>query len=376
MLRAWVERPDEKLSRVQLRSQSELDTLAAEEKNLQAAKGSKLRSVRRKALSIAATNLVKTGYLPDTEKMPLVIQPATDEVDLAGWAKSNHALIQSQLHAHGALLFRNFKINSVAEFEQSAAAMCPELFAGYGDLPRAEVGKKVYGSTPYPADKAILFHNESSHLQSWPMRIWFHCVQAATTGGETPIVDCRRVYQNLRPELRERFAGRGLMYVRNYTEGLDVSWERFFGTDQREEVERQCRAAGIEFVWRRANDLQTRKRTAAVRRHPQTGEVVFFNQVQLHHISCLDAAVRESLLSLFKADELPRNVYYGDGQPIEDEVMAEVGEAYERAVVAFAWQPGDILMLDNMLAAHGRNSYTGQRKIVVAMGEMIHEDAL
>ncbi|HEV2801334.1 MAG TPA: amino acid adenylation domain-containing protein [Pyrinomonadaceae bacterium] len=376
MLRAWTERPDEKLSRLQLRTQSELDAQAAEEKSLQAAKGSKLRSVRRKALTIAVTELVKTGYLSDTAKMPLVIQPATDEVDLAGWAKNNHALLQSQLHAHGALLFRNFKINSVAEFERSAAAMCPELFADYGDLPRAEVGKKVYGSTPYPADKAILFHNESSHLQSWPVRIWFHCVQAATEGGETPIVDCRRVYQILRPELRERFERRGLMYVRNYTEGLDVSWERFFGTDSREEVERQCLAAGIEFEWRRENDLQTRKRTAAVRRHPQTGEVVFFNQVQLHHISCLDAAVRESLLSLFKADELPRNVYYGDGKPIEDEVMAEVGAAYERAVVAFPWQPGDILMLDNMLVAHGRYSYTGQRKIVVAMGEMIHENAL
>jgi alpha-ketoglutarate-dependent taurine dioxygenase len=208
------------------------------------------------------------------------------------------------------------------------------------------------------------------------MKIWFHCVQAAAQGGETPLVDCRRVYQLLRPELRERFEQRRIMYVRNYKEGLDVSWEHFFGTDRREEVERQCREAGIEFEWKHENDLQTRKITAAVRRHPKTGEAVFFNQMQLHHISCLTAAVRESLHRLFKAEELPRNVYYGDGSPIETEVMAEIGEAYERAVVAFPWQQGDILMLDNMMVAHGRNSFTGKRKIVVAMGEMIHENDL
>jgi amino acid adenylation domain-containing protein len=376
LLRAWVEEPDERLSRLELRSPLELEALAAQEKNQQETKGSKLRSARRKTVSVAPMDLVKMGQLSETDKLPLVIQPATDDVELAGWATKNHALIQTQLHEHGALLFRNFPVNSIPEFERSASAMCPELFAGYGDLPGEEVSKKVYGSTPYPSDQAILFHNESSHLQRWPMKIWFHCVQAAAQGGETPLVDCRRVYQLLRPELRERFEQRRIMYVRNYKEGLDVSWEHFFGTDRREEVERQCREAGIEFEWKHENDLQTRKITAAVRRHPKTGEAVFFNQMQLHHISCLTAAVRESLHRLFKAEELPRNVYYGDGSPIETEVMAEIGEAYERAVVAFPWQQGDILMLDNMMVAHGRNSFTGKRKIVVAMGEMIHENDL
>jgi hypothetical protein len=33
-------------------------------------------------------------------------------------------------------------------------------------------------------------------------------------------------------------------------------------------------------------------------------------------------------------------------------------------------------MFDNMLAAHGRNPFTGARKIVVAMGEMISAEDL
>lgn len=77
------------------------------------------------------------------------------------------------------------------------------------------------------------------------------------------------------------------------------------------------------------------------------------------------------MLSLFGEQRLPRNVYYGDGTSIEDSVIAEINEVYHQAETSFPWQQGDILMLDNMLAAHGRYPYVGQRKIVVAMGEMI-----
>jgi alpha-ketoglutarate-dependent taurine dioxygenase len=117
--------------------------------------------------------------------------------------------------------------------------------------------------------------------------------------------------------------------------------------------------------------LKTRKIRPAVAKHPKTGELVFFNQLQLHHVSCLDSAVRQSLLSVFGEDKLPRNVYYGDGTPIEDSVMEEIGAIYQENQISFTWQKGDILMLDNMLTSHSRNPYVGSRKIVVAMGELI-----
>jgi alpha-ketoglutarate-dependent taurine dioxygenase len=32
-----------------------------------------------------------------------------------------------------------------------------------------------------------------------------------------------------------------------------------------------------------------------------------------------------------------------------------------------AWEAGDLLMLDNLLAAHGRRPFSGERRIAVAM---------
>ncbi len=297
-------------------------------------------------------------------------------LDLIGWARGNQEFIQTKLLDHGAILFRGFKVPSVSDFEQFALASCPGLFGDYGDLPREEMGGNVYGSTAYPSDQAILAHNESSQMHCWPLKIWFHCVKAALVGGETPIVDCRKVYQSLNATIRDKFARKGLMYVRNYVPGFDVTWEEFFRTNDRSEVEAYCRRVGLEFEWQGAHGLRTRKICPAVAVHPKTGETVMFNQIQAHHVSCLEPATREALLSLFTMEDLPRNVYYGDGSVIEDSVVDEMREVYRKLAVSFPWQEGDILMLDNMLSAHGRNPYTGPRKILVTMGEMFAAEDL
>ena len=238
-------------------------------------------------------------------------------------------------------------------------------------MPREGVSGKVYGSTPYPSEQAILFHSESSHMHCWPQKIWFFCVQPSQSGGETPIVGCRKVLQLLDPKLRERFEQKQLMYVRNYTNGLDVSWQDFFHTTDKKEVEDYCRKASISVEWKPDGGLRTCQVRPAIINHPRTGESVFFNQIQLHHASCLKPEVRESLLSTFSVDNLPRHVYYGDRSPIEESVIEEIMAIYQKAQVSFPWQKGDVLMLDNMLTAHGRNPYVGNRKIVVAMGEMV-----
>jgi alpha-ketoglutarate-dependent taurine dioxygenase len=370
LINSIVAQPQSRINTLEMLTEPEKVQQTMQQQQRKAAKRQKFMSIAPKAVNLSVEQLIKTYYLQDGQKFPLVIQPNSAEIEIISWTKNNREYLKTELFKHGAILFRGFDIKAVADFENFAQTICPNLFAEYGDLPRTGEGGKVYGSTPYPADKAILFHNESSHLHCFPLKIWFYCVQPAEKGGETPIVDCRKAYKLLSLQLREKLASKQLMYTRNYAEGLDVSWQNFFQTTDKKEVENYCRQAKIDFEWYDDNGLITRQIRPALAVHPNTSEPVFFNQIQLHHISYLDTDVRESLLSIFGESKLPRNVYFGDGSPITSEEIAEINAVYQQAQTSFSWQKGDIIMLDNMLAAHGRKPFVGQRKIVVAMAEM------
>jgi len=70
---------------------------------------------------------------------------------------------------------------------------------------------------------------------------------------------------------------------------------------------------------------------------------------------------------MYSEDELPRNVYYGDGSSIETEVLEEINRAYLKARFNPKWQKGDVLLLDNLLMAHGRMPFKGDRNVLVTM---------
>ena len=72
---------------------------------------------------------------------------------------------------------------------------------------------------------------------------------------------------------------------------------------------------------------------------------------------------------MFDDADLPTNTYFGDGGPIPDDVVAHLRAGYRAASTRFDYERDDILVVDNMLAAHGREPFTGPRKVAVAMAE-------
>jgi hypothetical protein len=96
---------------------------------------------------------------------------------------------------------------------------------------------------------------------------------------------------------------------------------------------------------------------------------VWFNQVHAWHISALEPAAQQAMLATFGADDLPRNVCFGDGAPIGADDIAAIAAAHDQAIVSFPWQVGDVLLIDNLLVSHGREPYTGTRRVVVAMSD-------
>ncbi|WP_218170331.1 TauD/TfdA family dioxygenase [Pseudomonas sp. P7758] len=289
--------------------------------------------------------------------------------------QSIHALEQSirdslddSLRTAGGVLFRGFNVATPIDFKRFAASFgAPLASYEFGSTPRSKVFAGVYSSTEYPAHQFIPLHNEQAYTRPWPARIWFHCIKASETGGETPICDSRLTYQRMPAEIREAFASRELLYVRNYSGALDLPWQKVFNTEDRAQVERYCQDNNIEWEWKADGDLRTRQRCAAVLQHPETGEWVWFNQAHLFHVSAIEPGVRASLLAAVGEENLPRHVYFGDGSAIPDAMLDTVRAVYDQTAVSFPWEPGDILMLDNRLVAHGRNPYTGDRKVIVAM---------
>jgi alpha-ketoglutarate-dependent taurine dioxygenase len=328
-------------------------------------------SAKRKTFSVSPEKLIRMEHLATHSSLPLVIIPAVEGVDLAVWSTANRELIDTLLLRCRAILFRDFNINTAAGLDQVIKGTSNGELLEYRDRssPRHEVADKIYTSTDYPAEQGIFLHNEGTYWMKWPQKIYFCCVTAATEGGQTPIADCRNIYQRIDPWIRERFTE--VMYVRNYNDGFGLTWETVFQTTDRATVEEYCRSNQIEYQWKEGNRLRTRAVRPTVAKHPRTGEPVWFNHAAFFHVTTLEPAIRKTLLAEFKEEDLPYNTYYGDGSPIEDSVLEALREAYQREKVIFPWQEGDVLLLDNMTIAHGRMPYMGARKVLAGMAEPI-----
>ena len=329
-----------------------------------------LRLPKRKAVSASQQDWVREEFLTTGDSAVPVLRPAVRGVDLVAWAARHRDEMAGRLKAHGSLLFRGFDVPDTSAFQQFIVATSHELME-YRDRtsPRSPVSEHVYTSTNHPADQSILLHNENSYSAEWPAKIYFHCVTPASEGGSTPLADCRRVLRRISREVLDTFERKQVMYVRNFGSGFGLPWQTTFQTDEPGEVEQFCRGAGIEFEWLGGDRLRTRQVRPAVATHPQTGEAVWFNQANLFHVGSLPPQERTMLLAEFAEEDLPSQSYFGDGSPIGADMLDEINDAYRRERFSFPWHAGDILLLDNMLTAHGREPFRGERKVVVGMAD-------
>jgi alpha-ketoglutarate-dependent taurine dioxygenase len=278
-----------------------------------------------------------------------------------------HAPALRALLTSAALVLENAPVSTPADLAFLAEAVGGRLME-YTErsTPRTRIDSNVYTSTEYPKDQEIPQHNENSYSDTWPWYLFFLCQTPAVQGGQTPVADGRTVLRLLPPDLVARFRERGVRYSRTFRAGLGLSWQDTFQTTDRAEVERYCAAHGIDARWR-GDLLQTSQHRPATVRHPVTGEEAWFNQAHLFHVKALPSEVRQSMLQMYADDELPRNASYGTGEPITDDDLAAIDAAYGQARIGHAWAAGDVLMIDNHVMSHGRQRYTGERSVAVAM---------
>lgn len=304
------------------------------------------------------------------KELPLVIESRGEA--LRDWYSRNREWAEARLLEHGALLFRGFGVSSQDELQRAAGELGGTALSYVdGNSPRSKLGGGVYTSTEYPPEFFISLHNELSYSKRWPSRVFFCCVVAPSEGGETPLADSRGILRQLPSSLREAFVTKQVRYIRNLHggHGLGPSWQKTFETDDRAAVEAFCRETDSDFRWNDDDSLTITQIRPAVAVHPRTGEEVWFNQADQFHPSTHPVAVYESLMMFYdgREDLMPQTASFGDGTPMDRALLDEVRAAAAREMRTFRWQEGDLLMVDNMLVAHGRNPFRGARKILVAM---------
>lgn len=298
-----------------------------------------------------------------TRVVALTLDPSSR--DTAEWIGSHRDRIRNALDECGIVLLRNHPVDLDRFMNTVELVGGAPLSYIEPSTPRTAVAPQVYTSTEYPPDQRIPLHNENSYADRWPARLFFLCVEPADTGGETPVADSRSVYGLIDPAVRERFSD-GVVYTRTFRDDLGLGWQETFGTDSRSDVEAYCVEHNQQFSWN-GTVLRTAARRAAALRDPRRGEWSWFNQAHLWHVSALDADMQEALREVYADADMPRNAFHADGTPIAAADLREIERCYRECAVTMPWRRGDLLVVDNVFAAHGRMPFGGTRRVLVAM---------
>jgi alpha-ketoglutarate-dependent taurine dioxygenase len=334
-----------------------------------------LGSVRRRPIPWAAADLVVIRDLSAGYHLPGLAEPAVPGVALAAWISRCRDLVLAELARRGALLFRGFRVENATELASVAGACATSTLMSYSERssPRRPVGSGVYTSTEYPASKAIFMHNENAYAHTWPRRLCFSCVKPAQQGGATPLADTRRVLQRIDPAIVRGFEDRGVLYVRRFGGPLGLHWRDVFQVDTIDALEEAYAPFGYAIERRADERVITRRRGQAVIVHPESSERSWFNHAAFFHRSGLG----ENLDGIVAEKDLPADTFYGDGEVIAPETVAAIRDAYHRETVRFTWQAGDVVLVDNLITAHGRDAFVGERVVHVAMVDpMSYTDTL
>ena len=313
--------------------------------------------------------------LPGVELLPgkPPMLQAEAGVDTSSWAAEHRGTLRALVAEHGSVVVRGLGLSDTEEigavFRQLADHLLTEKEAF---APRQAFSDGVYSSTKWPANQQMCMHHELSYRLEFPGVMLFACLAAPTQGGATAVANSADVLASLPTELVERFERHGWLLTRTYNDEIGASYAEAFGTDDRSVIESYCRSNAIEFEWQPDDGLRTRQRRSAVVRHPVTGQRCWFNQIAFLNEWTLAPEIREYLVDVYGADGLPFNTWFGNGDPVGEDVVLLLNSVYEANTARQPWQPGDLMVVDNIRTAHSREAFEGTRDVVVALADGVN----
>jgi alpha-ketoglutarate-dependent taurine dioxygenase len=306
-------------------------------------------------------------------KPPMMQAGATG--DASAWAAEHRDALRALVAENGSILVRGLGLHELAEvgavFNRLANGLMTEREAF---APRQIYSDGVYSSATWPANQPMCMHHELSYTLESPSLMLFACLQPPTEGGATGVADSPTVLDALPTELTDRFERDGWLLTRSYNDEIGSSIAEAFGTDDPDAVASYCRANAIDFEWQPDGGLRTQQRRSAVVRHPVTGQRCWFNQIAFLNEWTIAPEIREYLVEMYGEDGLPFNTRFGNGDPITEDIVAELNEVYDANTLREPWQAGDLMLVDNIRTAHSREAFEGPREVLVGMADAVRID--
>lgn len=275
--------------------------------------------------------------------------------------------LKRRLYEKKFILIRGLKLDrrSFGNLGRSISESSIEYKGGIG--PRHLVDDEVYTSTDLPPPAALAQHHEMAYTTTWPMLVLFHSEVCAPFGGATTVCDSSALLETLDEAWLEKLRNVGVRYVRNYFDGNPYkSISETFGTDDKDKINQFCAANDIEAIWLSDTHLQLVQTAPAVRAHPVTGQESFFNTLGLWHPQYWQPLTQASYPGIEEPkdrDHLWQTSEFGNGDPFEDDDIKSLLKLYEGSQFEVQWKQGDVLIIDNMLASHGRMAFQGDRSV-------------
>ena len=314
-----------------------------------------------------------TGKVVKGRAFPLVLGPASAAVaalSVKEITEQHHELLLRLARDHGAVMLRGFNVQNPQHFYEIVTSLGIENmpYLGGAAVRRNIVGDIVFTANESPPSEPIPFHHEMAQVLNPPRYVMFYCEVATTSGGETPLILSELVYEFLCasfPAVCARIEELGVKYTRSMpseddaTSAIGRSWRNTFLVSTAEEAEAKMRSMGHTWEWLPNGDLRTTTSVLpAVRSLPGDGSRrTFFNSIVAAFKGWVDS----------RNDPL-KAVQYGDGRPLEPEVLEAVFQFMEREKVATKWAVGDVILIDNFVAMHSRNTYDSPRRVLAAVG--------
>jgi len=290
--------------------------------------------------------------------------------DCIAWVKANKEELEAELISAGSLLFRGFPINSAETFDQFSAAFGYDNFTykeSLSNAVRINFTERVFTANEAPKEAEIYLHHEMAQTPIYPSKLFFFCMSAADQGGATPLCRSDALFSELSRQnqaLADDFEAKGLKYTTTMPGADDAksaqgrSWKSTLSVETVEEAETKLAELGYSYKWNEDGSLEATTPVLAAVLERENGRKVFFNQLIAAYMGW--KGVRENPSSA---------ITFGDGSLIAKEDLELVNSLAAQFTFDLQWQDGDVAIIDNYMAMHGRRPYTGDRKrqVLVAL---------